>query len=97
VKILGRIYRGGCLQLPVPLGLDREVLGRLRTTGQRVSALYWLEFWREALDRAIVINTNNRRSVRDLKKVEEEYAWMIGSLKKVLKRSSLKRSSFKQS
>jgi hypothetical protein len=89
MKILGKTYSGTCLQLPVPLGLDRTTLRQLRTMGQRVSALYWLEFWREAVERAIVINTNNRRSVRELKKVETEYAWMITSLKKVLKRTSL--------
>ena len=90
MKILGKQYTGTCLQLPVPLDIDRSTLRNLKTVGQRVSALYWLEFWREAVERAIVINTNNRRSVRQLKKIEAEYAWMVNTLKKVLKQTSLK-------
>ena len=90
MKILGKQYTGTCLQLPVPLDIDRSTLRNLKTVGQRVSALYWLEFWREAVERAIVINTNNRRSVRQLKKIEAEYAWMVKTLKKVLKQTSLK-------
>ena len=90
MKILGKRYLGGSLQLPIPLDIKPEIVKKLRTTGQQVSALYWLEFWHEALDRAIVINTNNRKPVQDLKRVEEQYAEMIVTLKEGLKRSSLK-------
>jgi hypothetical protein len=90
MKILGKRYLGGSLQLPIPLDIKPEIVGRLRTTGQKVSALYWLEFWHEALDRAIVINMNNRKPIQDLKKVEIQYAGMIATLKEGLKRSSLK-------
>ena len=90
MKILGKRYTGGSLQLPVPLDIKPEIVTKLRTTGQQVSALYWLEFWHEALDRAIVINTNNRKPVQDLQRVEMEYAGMIATLKEGLKRSSLK-------
>ena len=90
MKILGKEYTGGCLKLSVPLEVERSILPRLRTTEQKVSALYWLEFWREALDRAIVINTNNGRPVQDLRKTESEYSEMITVLKEGLKRSSLK-------
>jgi len=90
MKILGKAYTGNLITLPVPLEVKRSILPKLRTTGQKVSALYWLEFWREALDRAIVINTNNRKPVARLKSIESEYATMIELLKEGLKRSSLK-------
>lgn len=90
MKILGRTYKGECLQLSIPLGVKRNILRRLKTTGQKVSALYWLEFWHDALDRAIVINSNNRKPVQELRKVEAEYAAMIEDLREALKRSSLK-------
>jgi hypothetical protein len=90
MKILGKRYTGGSLQLPVPLDLKPDIVTKLRTTGQQVSALYWLEFWHDALDRAIVINTNNRKPVQDLKRVEREYAGMIETLKEGLKQSSIK-------
>ena len=90
MKILGKRYTGGSLQLPVPLDLKPEIVTKLRTTEQQVSALYWLEFWHDALDRAIVINTNNRKDVQNLKRVESEYAGMIATLKEGQKRASLK-------
>jgi hypothetical protein len=90
MKILGKEYTGGAIQLSIPLEVKQSILRRLKTTGQKVSALYWLEFWHEALDRAIVINTNNRRPVQDLRRIELEYAGMIEILKAGLKRSSLK-------
>jgi hypothetical protein len=90
MKILGKRYVGDSLHLPIPLDLKPDIVTKLRTTDQKVSALYWLEFWHEALDRAIVINTNNRRPIQDLKRVEREYAGMIDTLKEGLKRSSLK-------
>jgi hypothetical protein len=90
MKILGKEYTGSLLQLPIPLEVKQSILPRLRTTGQKVSALYWLEFWREALDRAIVINTNNLKPVQDLKRIESEYSVMIEVLKAGLKRTSLK-------
>ena len=90
MKILGKRYVGGALQLPIPLDIQPEIVTQLRTTGQKVSALYWLEFWHDALDRAIVINMNNRKPVQDLKKVETQYADMIATLKEGLRRSSLK-------
>ena len=90
MKILGKEYKGDCLQLSIPLEVEESVLGRLKTTGQKVSALYWLEFWREAVDRAIVLNTNNKRPVEELKRTESEYARMIQELKEGLKRSSMK-------
>ena len=88
--ILGKRYTGDSLQLPVPLDLKPELVTKLRTTDQKVSALYWLEFWHQALDRAIVINTNNRKPIQDLKRVESEYAGMIATIKEGLKQSSLK-------
>ncbi len=90
MKILGRAYKGSCLQLPVPLEIDRTILRRLKTTEQKVSALYWIEFWRLAVDRAIVINLNNGRPIQKLKRVEREYAAIIRALNERLKRSSLK-------
>jgi hypothetical protein len=90
MKILGREYTGDCLQLSIPLDVKGNVLGKLKTTGQKVSALYWLEFWREAVDRAIVLNKSNQRPVEELKKTESEYARMIQELKEGLKRSSIK-------
>jgi hypothetical protein len=90
MKILGKEYKGDCLKLSIPLDVNENVLGRLKTSGQKVSALYWLEFWREAVDRAIVLNTNNKRPIEELKKTESEYARMIQELKEGLKQSSMK-------
>ena len=90
MKILGKTYDGECLQISIPLGVKRNILRKLKTTGQKVSALYWLEFWRDALDRAVVINSNNKKPVQELRKVEAEYAALIDDLKEALKKSSLK-------
>ena len=90
MKILGKEYTGDCLQLSIPLDVKENVLSKLKTTNQKVSALYWLEFWREAVDRAIVLNTNNNRPVEELKKTESEYARMIQELKEGLKQTSMK-------
>ena len=90
MKILGKEYTGDCLELSIPLEVKGSVLSKLKTTGQKVSALYWLEFWREAVDRAIVLNTSNQRPIEELKKTESEYARMIKKLKEGLKRSSIK-------
>jgi hypothetical protein len=90
MKILGKEYTGDCLRLSIPLEVKGSVLSNLKTTGQKVSALYWLEFWRAAVDRAIVLNKSNQRPVGELKKTELEYARMIRELKEGLKRSSIK-------
>ena len=90
MKILGKEYTGDCLKLSIPLDVKENVLSGLKTTGQKVSALYWLEFWRAAVDRAIVLNKNNSRPIEALKKTESEYSRMIQELKEGLKRSSMK-------
>ena len=81
MKILGKKYTGDCLQLPVPLEVNRSMLLSIRTKGQKVSALYWLQFWHKAVGRAIFLNRSNRRPVQELKKIESEYAMMIAALK----------------
>jgi hypothetical protein len=90
MKILGKEYEGDCLKLSIPLDVKDSVLDKLKTTGQKVSALYWLEFWRAAVDRAIILNTNNQRPIEELKKTESEYSRMIQELKEGLKQSSVK-------
>jgi len=90
MKILGKAYTGNCLRLSVPLDLERSVLQGLRTENQKASALYWLTFWHESLDRAIVLNRRNRKPVQSLKKVASEYALMITALKEEFPPSMLK-------
>lgn len=88
MKILGKQYTGDCLQLPVPLEVNRSMLLNIKTKGQRVSALYWLQFWHKAIGRAIFLNRSNSRPVQELKKIESEYAMMIAALTDGLEPSS---------
>lgn len=68
------------MKLPVPLELDRSMLLAIRTEGQRSSALRWLQFWHESLERAIEINRRNRKPVSKLARIRSEYGVMIEEL-----------------
>ena len=87
MKILGRKYTGDALHIPIPLDVERSVIEGLTTRGQKVSALYWLEFWHDAVGRAIRINRTNGKPTDELKTVESDYAWIIENLKEGLGRT----------